>query len=247
VELLALTTIHDLVDAWRHRTGGDTTDITHWSPAVSSGARLDRWYVSAPFLDDPWQASSTIADAAPVRTDHLPVILSVLVPGGQPPRGPGPWRLSTACLGLPPVQVAIKATILAALARVPPLPTPPDWDRRVWLQLKADMRRTAYEASIAHSRQQRLSLATAFSSARRARHRLTRPHSSPHDSLAAARMWREATSSATGLGESKAALHGLTADALDQCFGASSSKWFNRFAALHFGRRPGSCGQPLHP
>ena len=81
----ALAADAGLVDIWRLRHPG-RHDFTHWSASARSGARLDRWLVSAE-LAEAWGASSAILPGAPgFAADHLPVDLH-LSPPGQMPRG----------------------------------------------------------------------------------------------------------------------------------------------------------------
>ena len=86
-ELLAVLQDWNLHDAWR-AGHPQVAAFTHWSRAAGSGARLDRFYVSAGIMGG-WQPQCEIQDLGP-RSDHLPVRLT-LTPPGQLPQGPG-WR-----------------------------------------------------------------------------------------------------------------------------------------------------------
>ena len=65
-----------LRDIWRQQYPS-TTDFTHFSASSRSGARLDRWLANPAFLLLFPSPTSSILPACGIRTDHLPVSLSI--------------------------------------------------------------------------------------------------------------------------------------------------------------------------
>jgi len=104
-----------LVDIWRLRHPG-RRDFTHWSASARSGARLDRWLISAE-LAEAWGAEAAILPGAPgFAADHLPVDLR-LRPPGQMPRGAAvrpPFR--RWMLDDQPFRDGVEAVLKAAVA-----------------------------------------------------------------------------------------------------------------------------------
>lgn len=96
---------HGLVDAWRHLHPGRRA-ATHF-PAGARGARLDRWYVSAPILDG--VSSANILHDFP--GDHLAVDITISPPGFTIPSGPGRFRLPLHHLSDPVFCAATKVCI----------------------------------------------------------------------------------------------------------------------------------------
>ena len=148
-ELHALMLQHDLLDVWRHDNPAGRT-FTHWHPASHSGARLDRWLVSAGHVQR-LRAHVHHDAAPPIHTDHLPVTLTLTF-GDPVPRGPGLWRLPLPMLDWPNVRAELDALFAADRAaheaRVTDVaPLPPDYHRTRWLVLKEAVHhrlRTAY-------------------------------------------------------------------------------------------------------
>ena len=91
-ELGCLEVAFSLVDAWRMMHPGEK-DITHSSARHGSGARLDRWYVSASVSS--WVQAAAIAPLMP--GDHHSVLLR-LAPPQVHRRGPGRFTLSLSLL-----------------------------------------------------------------------------------------------------------------------------------------------------
>ena len=100
-----------LADVWRV-ANPDTADFTHKSAAHHTGARLDRWLVSAGLLQG-GAAQSSICALHPLESDHLPVSLTLELPG-RPLVGKGLSALAPAQLDVPEVRRAIEAAIEAA-------------------------------------------------------------------------------------------------------------------------------------
>ena len=75
----SLSAPYGLRDVWRtqHPT---SSDFTHFSASALSGARLDRWLASPPFLSHFPSPSSEILPACGIRSDHLPVLLTIPLP-----------------------------------------------------------------------------------------------------------------------------------------------------------------------
>uniref|UniRef100_UPI0040364F39 hypothetical protein n=1 Tax=Hydrogenophaga sp. TaxID=1904254 RepID=UPI0040364F39 len=85
------------VDAWRHMrpTSGD---LTHLGNRWQTGARVDRWYVSAPVAE--WQLHSSIQGLTPVSTDLFPMSVEMCTPDLRVPAR-APWQLHPAYLDNP--------------------------------------------------------------------------------------------------------------------------------------------------
>jgi Reverse transcriptase (RNA-dependent DNA polymerase)/Ring finger domain len=158
-----------LHDVWReaHPTA---KAFTHWSQSANSGARLDRFLVSASFLAS-FSATSDILPGCSIHTDHLPVSLHVTYQGDSIPRGAGLRGFPLQLLNIPEAVeevtnlVYAHATVLLA-----------DQDNTTlvhrWDAMKETIRKRAWDIYL-RRREERLAAArTAETAAWRARQRL---------------------------------------------------------------------------
>ena len=96
---------YGLQDVWRlHHPS--LPDFTHFSASSRSGARLDRWLVSSSFLTLFPSTTSEILPACGMRTDHLPVLLSIPLPSSpdSPARGRGITGFPLFLLNIPEAE-----------------------------------------------------------------------------------------------------------------------------------------------
>ncbi|MGQ3285839.1 endonuclease/exonuclease/phosphatase family protein, partial [Bosea sp. (in: a-proteobacteria)] len=127
-----------LVDAWR-RMRPTSRDLTHLSNRWQTGARLDRWYVSASAAE--WQLDSSIQGLKPVSTDHFPVSV-VMYPPDLPLTARAPWQLHPAHLDNPALLdgltgfLSLEATHHAAQLASSQGPQRRDVDRARWALVK---------------------------------------------------------------------------------------------------------------
>jgi exonuclease III len=224
-QLLTLISSLRLVDAWRESWGPSHRDFTRWD-GTGSGARLDRFYVSAE-LAIQWRAASWIGGTMPLHSDHLPVVL-VLTPPGQTPMGPGwrsRWDLTLAD------DDTYKAWLEAAEAtlRAQPLPAGPN----PHMQRLQSFKELASELAAKRSRENRAEDTAAMRAAEkreaRAKAGLRRAVSGEQGAPARGAAWAEyaaAVAASRQLGEQRMAARNSAMATLDQLFGDAPSYFF---------------------
>ena len=227
--LLALSSSHGLQDVWREAAGPNLVDFTHWSGSANTGARLDRWLVSAALLGGQrsWDPVSTILDSSPEHSDHLPVTLTLQAPVPSC-RGRRPWRLPLQLLGDGGLKMELQALIKGYRTTCPPGEAV-----RRWKECKDAVARVCQSKSRALWLERRAALRARAKAAAAAKAQLLAATRAGADPCAPAAAWHAATAATTQVHRAAAAT-ALTANTvLDHLYGDSSTYWFH----LH-GRSP---------
>ncbi|MGQ3168975.1 MAG: hypothetical protein ACT6SG_20485, partial [Hydrogenophaga sp.] len=222
-----------LVDAWR-RMRPTSRDLTHLSNRWQTGARLDRWYVSAPVAE--WQLDSSIQGLKPVSTDHFPVSVE-MSPPDLPLTARAPWQLHPAHLDNPALLdclvgfLRLEAAYHAARLASSQGPQRRDGDRARWAQLKQGLALHAQRFPRAQRREQRDLQQRREKAATAARAHVVsqlRRAGQPGDAdLRAAVQLGEVAALAGVQDREQGALRSMQASAvLDQCYGDCSSFYF---------------------
>ncbi len=219
-ELQGVLQQRGLVDAWR-RLHPKGRCCTHQA-TNGSGARLDRWYVTADLL--PWVASAGAVLGLP--GDHHGVELLLVPPSTAAaglPSGPGRFRLPLHHLSDPAFLASASQCIQRYLQDHP---AQPGSARQRWEGLKAELTHHSMAASAARQRhdaaarrglEARLQAAMAAFCAR-------------PDLPATQAYYREAWQRLRDHQAAEAALQAQQADVLWHCFGEQPTKWFYRCA-----------------
>ncbi|KAJ9520734.1 hypothetical protein QJQ45_007590 [Haematococcus lacustris] len=222
-----------LVDAWR-RMRPTSRDLTHLSNRWQTGARLDRWYVSASAAE--WQLDSSIQGLKPVSTDHFPVSV-VMYPPDLPLTARAPWQLHPAHLDNPALLdgltgfLSLEATHHAAQLASSQGPQRRDVDRARWALVKQGLALHAQRFLRAQSREQRDLQHRREKAATAARAHVVsqlRRAGQPGDAdLRAAVQLGEVAALAGVQDREQGATRSMQASAvLDQCYGDRSSFYF---------------------
>jgi exonuclease III len=207
-----------LVDVWRH-LHPEGSGITHVAAngAGASGARLDRWYVSAQLL--PWVRACEVVHGLP--GDHLGVELT-LAPPVLLPCGPGRWRLPLHLLEDRQYCEGLAARVPAFLA-THPVQEGAFTCRQRWDELKACL--TTY--SMAHTLQARQAATLVRRQLLRAVEAAQRAYSA-HPSLPGVlQAYRAAQQRLQDHGEAEAAKRTAAAAVLWHCYGERPTQWFH--------------------
>ncbi|KAJ9505846.1 hypothetical protein QJQ45_010644 [Haematococcus lacustris] len=222
-----------LVDAWR-RLRPTSRDLTHLSNRWQTGARLDRWYVSASVAE--WQLDSSIQGLKPVSTDHFPVSV-VMYPPDLPLTARAPWQLHPAHLDNPALLdglagfLSLEAAHHAAQLASSQGPQRRDVHRARWAHVKQGLALYAQRSIRAQRREQRDLQHRREKAATAARAHVVsqlRRAGQPGDAdLRAAVQLGEVAALAGVQDREQGALRSMQASAvLDQCYGDRSSFYF---------------------
>lgn len=225
VDLGALMAEHSLVDLWRQAHPDDRAH-THWSAPASSGARLDRWLLSAPFLAA-FQADTRIHAASGIATDHLPVFLRASQAGAAFPRGAGLRSFPLQLLNVPGTVAALHSFLQEQTAPLLVGPLEGLVDR--WDRVKEAVRAHSWALYAAHRRQRQQRARAADRTAALARQHMLR--ATTPDSFAVWSAAALAASAAAAAAWQRLAAPGLQAAAtLEQLFGDGCSYYFHQQA-----------------
>lgn len=141
-----------LVDPWRLRHPG-LVDVTHYSAAHSTGARLDSWLVS-PAVEG-WVVAADILPTVPIPTDHLPVAVSMRLPAPVW-LGKGMPRVSALAYDAPAVRDKVLGALRDARAMLAAGPgeadNPGEFRRALWLNTKHRVMRVVRQEMAAQRR-----------------------------------------------------------------------------------------------
>lgn len=221
--LQALSVMHDLQDVWRLAAGPTVVDFTHWSGRHLSGARLDRWLVSGDLLQEAlgWNPTSTILQAGPVHTDHLPVALSLVVPDPTV-RYVGAWKFPLKLLADGKLVMSLVSLIRQHVDHCAP-----GQASRVWGELKNAIARHTQVWSRESASQRRRILADKVRSASRAKSRLLGIAAVGGDVSSCASTWRASAAAVTQVHQEAAKRALSSGHVLDHLYGDTSTYWFH--------------------
>ena len=141
IHLQQLMTTHDLVDVWREQHAGEQA-FTHWSRPARSGARLDRWLVSANLLHIT-EPTCHVLPAAGIHSDHLPVTMHLTVATHEVLRGKGVRAFPLLLLNMPAAFDEL-TTLVEALAQEL-LAAPANEAVGRWDNMKEQLRRASVD------------------------------------------------------------------------------------------------------
>lgn len=223
--LAPLMAVHGLVDVWR-QSHGTARAYTHWSAPANSGARLDRWLLSASCLAS-FMAAPRIHAASGIATDHLPVFLRLTVAGPGFPRGRGLQGFPLQLLNIPEAVEALQLFVASVTGAL--LEGGTDDIVQRWDQAKEAMRAHSWLLYQQHRRaRQRLARAAdrAAALARQQQLRAASPAQFAVWSAAA----EAATAAAVGAWQRLASPGLLAAETLEQLFGDGCSYYFHQQA-----------------
>mgnify|MGYP000405527981 CR=1 FL=1 len=222
-----------LTDVWRQRHGVER-EFTHWSAAARSGARLDRWLVSAAAAQA-WSARSTVEPSSEGPTsDHLPVSLDLSIPLARPPKG-HPVRTAPFALWMLDDE-AFTSTVNSILAEAQADAEraaaaedggqPAQWASCMarWLAVKDRVASTCNATKKNRHSDSKRAVAVAALKAHRTRATLC---GNPGDATALA-AWQEATAALHALHRQQLQNESTARAVLDQVYGDSSTFWFHR-------------------
>ena len=116
LELEALVATQQLVDVWRVGNPREK-DFTFYSNH-RSGCRLDRFYVGASLAALPG-VGSEILPTAPIKTDHLPVKLTLPGSVTPDPNARSRWHFPVYLLGVPDILDQIRGWVRQTISSIP--------------------------------------------------------------------------------------------------------------------------------
>lgn len=217
-EFEAVQVGHGLVDVWRH-LHPEGSGITHVaaSAAGASGARLDRWYVSAQLL--PWVRACEVVHGLP--GDHLGVELT-LAPPVMLPCGPGRWRLPLHLLEDPEYCAGLTGRVHSFLA-AHPVQEGAYTCRQRWDELKACF--TTY--SMAYTLQARRAATLVRRQLLRSVEAAQRAYSTHPTLPGLLQAYRTAQQQLQAHEDAEAAKRTAAAAVLWHCYGERPTKWFH--------------------
>lgn len=219
-ELQAVMQQRGMVDAWRCLNPQGRL-CTHQA-TNGSGARLDRWYVSAGLL--PWVTSAGAVLGLP--GDHHGVEIQLLPPSTAAaglPSGPGRFRLPLHHLSDPAFVEQASQCIQRYLQDHP---EQPGGARQRWEGLKAEL--TYHCAAACAARRRRDAAARRALEARL--HLAMREFCAHPELQVAQERYREAQLQLRDHQAAAAALQAQQTDVMWHCFGERPTKWFHRAA-----------------
>ena len=204
-----------LVDAWRQRNPGQRA-FTHMATNGASGARLDRWYVSAPLSG--WVRGCTIEQGWP--GDHLAVGL-VLAPPTTCASGPGRFRLPLQLLNDAAFCQPVRDAVQLFLAQHP---VQGQYTAvHLWEGLKTALRLQVMAYAAAWRRALSRARCDRLRAAELAYHRLcAQPHVLAHVDT-----YRQAAQALLEHDKAAAAARADAAGLLDHAYGERPTKWFH--------------------
>lgn len=213
--------IWDLIDLWRD-LNPHATDFTFWSKTWNTGARLDKWLLSATLQS--LQPRCTILPAACVRTDHLPICLTINLPNSIP-LGRPMWRLPVHLLHDPQLQQLVhniveedRAHHNQACTTAQPLPATYHRDR--WLALKHKLSLHLRLFHVTFKRNHHHALNQLLQSAAHARTALLSGTESPHN-------WLQAVEAITTYHSNVALQQRRVRLTLEHLYGDTSTAYFH--------------------
>lgn len=225
VEFDAVAGQHGLVDAWRH-LHPDTRAATHFATNGHGGARLDRWYVSAPLLG----AVSAARIVQGLPGDHLGVDLTI-TPPTTIPLGPGRFRLPLHFLSDSGFYDRTSQCITAFLQDHPFVP---DGARDRWVSLKARLTEHCMAEVAAHRQRRGKERRCLLAASEAAFQDLCERPEAPGVMGA----WRQAAAALAAHTAAREAERSAQQGVLWHCYGERPTSWFHRLGKEALPSRP---------
>jgi hypothetical protein len=214
-----------LSDVWRD-TSPTLRAFTHFSASAQSGARLDRWLLSASALRR-FAAHSNIVPAAGIHSDHLPVALHLISGDEHLPRGKGLRGFPLLMLNMREAANDLHAWMFVRTQEL--LASPAVGLLQRFDDFKADILTKAWELYRHHRRKRMRDVRDAETAADLALRQLLRS-TAPAAFPTLLRQVRETAASATAAWQRLAQRPRQAAATLDHMFGDCSSYFFHHQA-----------------